>query len=168
MLQEHPDFTLPVSGFFVRPFPHLAKRLSAGCDADFLLELRGSSFFWQKPKMERITRTRLLTKLNMVILLTWTVSRMRPLTRTSFCSSRFIRPTRQSPEFIAHSTAPTNRNLTRGQEFRSLSVRQCTWYPRKFFIFLNFTKANFEYHYFSLFKFFLHSQKEFFVRRKAQ
>ena len=44
MLQEHPDFTFPVSDFSVRPFPHLAKRLRASCDVNLLLELRGELF----------------------------------------------------------------------------------------------------------------------------
>lgn len=44
MLQEHPDFTFPVSNLPVRPFLHLAKRLRAGCDVNLLLELRRELF----------------------------------------------------------------------------------------------------------------------------
>ena len=44
MLQEHPDFALPVSDFSVRPFPHLVKRLRGSCDVNLLLELRGELF----------------------------------------------------------------------------------------------------------------------------
>lgn len=48
MLQEHPDLTFPVSNFPIHLFPHLAKRLRAGCDVNLLLELRGELFLLAK------------------------------------------------------------------------------------------------------------------------
>nr|DAP36692.1 MAG TPA: hypothetical protein [Caudoviricetes sp.] len=79
---------------------------------------------------------------NIIVLLPWTVSRMRPLTRTSLF---FALHSADSPESRIHRAfdAHQSRNLTRGQEFRLLSARQCTWYPSKFFTIFNFTKANF-------------------------